>query len=159
MKEKLNNRCKDNRLEEINRSGNGNIIDSLNSVDFVEIFENGGVALEVYEGFFCRNMQFNPFVGFLNNMVAKCDPFRKQRENWLQRLSKKVNINVYRGKIRKDTDDQYKCATKKWMKEIYDDRVKNWWPMKYGDSIVKLEDDAVLTIKIWQNQSIKCFVI
>ena len=28
------------------------------------------------------------------------------------------------------------------MKENYDDRVKEWWPMRNGNLIVKLEDDA-----------------
>ena len=39
---------------------NGIIIDTLTSVDIVEIVECGGI-LEVFEGFFCHNLEYNPY--------------------------------------------------------------------------------------------------
>ena len=35
----------------------GIVIDILTSVDFVEIVKCGGIILEIYEGFFCRNLE------------------------------------------------------------------------------------------------------
>ena len=55
IKEKIENPYKNNRFEETNRMRNGIIIDSLTSIDIVEIVKGGGVILEVYEGFFCHN--------------------------------------------------------------------------------------------------------
>ena len=51
VREKIKNPYKIIRFEEINRMRNGKL-DILTSVDIVEIVENGGVILEVYEGFF-----------------------------------------------------------------------------------------------------------
>ena len=56
IKEKIENPCKNIRLEEISRMGNGIIIDTLTSVDILEIVNCGGVILEVFEGFFCHNL-------------------------------------------------------------------------------------------------------
>ena len=60
----------------------------------------------------------------------------------LQGLFKKVNNSVYGGNIRKDNNDQYKCLPENWMKENYDDRVQEWWPLKNGNLIVGIEFDT-----------------
>ena len=44
---------------------NGIIIDTLTSVDIVEIVKYGGVNLEVFEGFFCHNLEYNLTQNFL----------------------------------------------------------------------------------------------
>ena len=41
----------------MNRSRNGNIVNTLNSVDFVEIVKCEVVVLDVFQGFFRYNMQ------------------------------------------------------------------------------------------------------
>ena len=79
IKEKINNPYKNNRLEEINKMRNGVIIDTLTSVDIVEIVKNGGVILEIYEGFFCHNLEYNPFTEFVTDMFEKRD-FLNQKE-------------------------------------------------------------------------------
>ena len=48
IKEKIENPYKNNRLEEINRMRNGIILDTLTSVDIVEIVKYGGVILDIY---------------------------------------------------------------------------------------------------------------
>ena len=58
VKNKIKNPYKDNRLEKINRMRNGIIIHTLTSVDIVEIVKCGGVVLEVFEGFFCHNLEY-----------------------------------------------------------------------------------------------------
>ena len=47
IKEKIENPYKNNRFEEINRMGKGIIIDTLTSIDIVEIVKCGGVILEI----------------------------------------------------------------------------------------------------------------
>ena len=49
IKEKVNNPYKNNRLEEFNRMRNGKILDTLTSVDIIEIAKCGGVILEIYQ--------------------------------------------------------------------------------------------------------------
>ena len=141
VKEKIENPYKNNRLEEINRMRNGIIIDTLTSVDIVEIVKYGGEILHIYEGFFCHNLEFNPYTEFVTDMFQKRDMFKSQGKDLLQNLAKKIGLSVYGGNIRKDINEEYKCVTENWMRENFDDRVKEWFPLKNGNLIVKLEDD------------------
>ena len=141
IKEKIENPYKNNRLEEINRMRNGIIIDTLTNVDIVEIVKYGGVILEVYEGFFCHNLEYNPYTEFVTDMFQKRDMFKSQGKDLLQNLAKKIGLSVYGGNIRKDINEEYKCVNENWMRENFDDRVKEWFPLKNGNFIVKLEDD------------------
>ena len=50
-------------------------------------------------------------------------------------------MSVYGGNIRKGINEDYKCVTENWMKENFDDRVKEWFPLRNNKFIVKLEDD------------------
>ena len=97
MKEKMNNRYKNNRLEGINRMKNGIIIDTLTSVDIFEINKCGGVILEIYEGFFCHNLNFNPYTEFVTDMFEKRDLFKSKGKHLLQNLAKKNRIISLRG--------------------------------------------------------------
>ena len=56
-------------------------------------------------------------------------------------MVEKIAFSIYGGIIRKDINKNYKCVTETWMREIFDDRVKEWFPLKNGKSIVKLEND------------------
>ena len=117
------------------------IVDTLTSVDFVEIVKSGGVILEVYEGFFCHNLDYNPYTDFVTDMFGKRDLFKSLGKDLLQNLAKKSGLSVYGGNIRKDINEEYKCVTENWMRENFDDRVEDWFPLKNGSLIVKLEDD------------------
>ena len=141
IKEKIKNPYKNNRLEEINRMRNGVIIDTLTSVDIVEIVKYGGEILEIYEGFFCYNLEYNPYTEFVTDMFEKRDLFKSQGKDLFQNLAKKIGLSVYGGNIRKDINEEYKCVTENWMRENFDDRVKEWFPLKNGNLIVKLQDD------------------
>ena len=141
IKENIENPYKNNRLEEINRMRNGIIIDTLTSVDIVEIVKYGGIILEVFEGFFCHNLEFNPHTELVTDMFQKRDMFKSQGKDLLQNLAKKIGLSVYGGNIRKDINDEYKCVTENWMRENFDAGVKEWFPLKNGNLIVKLEDD------------------
>ena len=50
---------------------NGIIIDTLTSIDIVEIVKYGGVILEVFESFFCHNLNFNPYTEFVTDLLKK----------------------------------------------------------------------------------------
>ena len=141
VKEKIENPYKNNRLEGINRMRDGIIIDTLTSVDIVEIVKYGGIILEVFEGIFCHILKFNPYTEFVTDMFQKGDLFKSQGKDLLQNLAKKIGLSVYGGNIRKDINEEYKCVTENWMRENYDNRVKEWFPLKNGNLIVKLEDD------------------
>ena len=119
---------------------NGMRIDTLTSVDIVEIVICGYI-LEVFEGFFCHNLEYNPSTEFVIDTFEKRDLFKSQGKDLLQNLAKKIGLSVYGGNIRKDKNEEYKCVTETWMRENFDDRVKEWFPLKNGNLIVKLEDD------------------
>ena len=141
IKEKIKNPYKNNRLEEINRMRNGIIIDTLTSVDIVEIVKYGREILEVYERFFCHNLNSNSYTEFVTDMFEKRDLFKSQGKDVLQNLAKKIGLSVYGGNIRKEINEEYKCVTENWMRENFDDRVKEWFPLKNNNFILKLEDD------------------
>ena len=140
VREMIENPYKNNRLEESNRMRNGKITVTLTSVDIVEIAKCGGVIMEVYEGFFCHNLDFNPSTEFVTDMFEKRDLFKSQGKDLLQNLAKKIGLSVYGGNIRKNINEEYKCVTENWMTENFDDRVKEWFPLKNGTLLVKLED-------------------
>ena len=124
IKEKIENPYKNNRLEGINRMRNGIIIDTLTSIDIVEIVKYGGIILEIFEGFFCHNREYNPYTEFVTDMFEKRDLFKSQGKDLLQNLAKKIGLSVCGGNIREDINEEYKCVTENWMKENFDDRVK-----------------------------------
>ena len=71
---------------------NGKIIDTLTSVDIVGIVKFGGVILEVFEGFFCHNLEYNPYREFVTDMFDKRYLFKSQGKDLLQNLAKKIGL-------------------------------------------------------------------
>ena len=96
---------------------------------------------EVFEGFFCPNLEYNPYAEIVTDMFQKRDLIKSQGKDLLQNLAKKIGLTVYDGNIRKDINEEYKCVTETWMRENFDDRVKERFPLKNGYLLVKLEDD------------------
>ena len=111
MKEKTENSNKNNRLKEINRKRNCVIIDTLTSVDIVEIVKYGGIILEVFQGFFCHNLDCTPYAKFVTDMFKKRVLFKSQGKDLLQNLAKKIGLSVYGGNIRQDINEEYICVT------------------------------------------------
>ena len=52
---------------------NGILKDTSTRVDVVKIVKYGGVILEVFEGFFCNNLEYNPYTNFVTDMFGKID--------------------------------------------------------------------------------------
>ena len=77
-------------------------------VDIVEIVKCGGNILEVYEGFFCHNLVYNPYIEFVIDTFEKRDSFKEQERDLLQNLAKSIRLSVYGGSIRKDINEEYK---------------------------------------------------
>ena len=120
---------------------NGTIIDSLTSFDIFGIVKCGGVILEVYEGSFRHNQEYNPYTDFVTDMFEKRGSFKAQGRDLLENLAKKSGLSVHGGNIRKDINEVFKCVAESWMRENFDDRFKEWFPLKHGNLIVKLKGD------------------
>ena len=56
-------------------------------------------------------------------------------------MSKKINNSVYGANIRRNVNDQFKCVRENWIRESFDDGVKEWWPMENGNLKVLLGVD------------------
>ena len=117
------------------------IVDTLTGVDIVGIVKSRGVILEVYEEFFCNNLEHNHYTEFVTDMFEKRDIFKSQGKDMLQSLAKKIGILTYGGNITKDINEEYKCVTETWMRDNFDDSVKEWFLVKFGNFKVKLQDD------------------
>ena len=57
---------------------NGKKIDTLTSVDSVEVVKYGGIVLEVFDGFFHHNIEHNPYTEFVTVLFQKRDLFKSQ---------------------------------------------------------------------------------
>ena len=101
VKEKVKNPYKNNRFEETNRMRSQITIDTLTSVDIVEIVICGGFILEVFEGFFCHNLEYNPYTEFVTDLFEKRDLFESQGQDLVQNSAKKIGLSVYGGNIKK----------------------------------------------------------
>ena len=141
VKEKIKNPYKNKRLEEVGMKRNGIIIDTMTKVDVVKIVKYGGVLLEVFEGFFSHNLEYNLYTDFVTDMFGKGDLFISQGKDMLQNLVKEIGLSVYGGNSRQDLKKEFKCVPETWMRGNADDRVKEWSLLKKGDLIVNLEDD------------------
>ena len=67
-------------------------------------------SLEVCEGFFGHNLEYNPYSEFLNDKFEKRDLFKSRANSLLQNLTKKIGLSIYGGNSRKDINDGYKCV-------------------------------------------------
>ena len=74
-------------------------------------------------------------------MFEKRGLFKSQGKNLLQNLAKKIGLSAYGGVFRKDKNEVSIWVTETWMRENFKDRVKEWFPWKNGNLIVKIEDD------------------
>ena len=109
---------------------NGILIDIFPSVYIVEIIKCGGIILEFSEGFFCHVLEYNPHTEFNTDMFEERDIFKSQGKALLQNLAKWIGLPVYGGNIRKDINQEFKCVIETWMRVNFDDRVKEWFPLK-----------------------------
>ena len=114
------------------------IIDTLTGIDIIEIVKCGGIILEDHERFFCHFLEFNPYIDFVTDMFEKRDFFISQGKDLFQNLAKKIRLSVYGGNIRKDKDEEYKCVTDTWMRENFDDRVREWFSLRNSNLIKKI---------------------
>ena len=58
----------------------GVIVDTLTSVDIVEVVKCGGVTLKVFEGFFCYNLEYNPYTEFVTDIFEKKEIYINHKE-------------------------------------------------------------------------------
>ena len=73
-------------------------------------------------------------------MTDKRNRYKKENKPLLQTFARKSSMSVYGGCIRSDTEESYKCVTRRWMKSECDDSVKEWFPLKNVNIIVKIRD-------------------
>ena len=139
LKKKLITITKTNkRLDEVIRMRNAIVKDNVTSVDTVEKVICGGIFSEVFEGFFCHNLEYTPYTEFVPDMFEVRDLSKSQKKDLLQNLAKKTGLSVYGGSVRKDINEEYKCVTETWMRENFDDMVKEWFPLRNVNLIVKI---------------------
>ena len=75
IKKRIINPIKNNRLEEIDGTRNGKILDILTGNHIVGLAICGSVILEVYEAFFCHNVEYNHYTEIVTEMFEKRDLF------------------------------------------------------------------------------------
>ena len=77
-------------------------------------------------------------------MFEKRVLFKSQEKDLLQNLAKR---QVYQSMViilETNINEEKKCVTETRMREKFDDRVKEWFPLSNSNLIVKLEDNKVV---------------
>ena len=129
---------------EINRMRNGYIIDTLISVDILEIVKIGGV-LQVYEGVIYReNFKVSPFKKVIDKLFELRQKYEDEIIDVMQLLVKLIVNCLYGEQIRKDIEESYQCKSEMWMMTEYDERVLDYQRINYGNYVVKMKDDEGL---------------
>ena len=131
----------------------------MTSVDTVELVICGGIILQKFEGFFCHNIEYNPYTEIVTDMFEKRDLFKSKGEDLLQNLAKKIGLSIYDGTIRKDINEESKCVTENWMRENFHDWIKEWFPSKNGKLGVKSENYEGVEDYDKENRSLRCHLI
>ena len=71
---------------------NGEIFNTLTSLDIVGKVKCGSIILEVFEGFFSLNLEYNLYTEFVIVMFEKRDFFKAQGRDFFQNLAKKIGL-------------------------------------------------------------------
>ena len=130
---------------EINRMGNGYIIDTLTSVDIQEIVKIGGKVIEIYQSVIYReNFEVSPFRKVIDKLFALRQKYKDEGNDVMQLLVKLLMNSLYGENIRKDIEEKFACKSERWMQTEYDERVKDYWKISGINYIVKMIDDAGL---------------
>ena len=130
---------------EINRMGNGYIIDTLTSVDIQEIVKIGGKVIEIYQSVIYReNFKVSPFRKVIDKLFALRQKYKDEGNDVMQLLVKLLMNSLYGENIRKDIEEKFACKSERWMQTEYDERVKDYWKISGINYIVKMIDDAGL---------------
>ena len=138
---------------EINRMGNGYIVDTLTSVDIQEIIKIGGKVIQIYEGVINReNFKVSPFRKIIDILFKLRQKYKDEGNDVMQLLVKLLMNSLYGEQIRKDIEEKFACKSEMWMETEYDERVKDYWKISNINYIVKMIDDKGLEDEIKKNQ-------
>ena len=119
---------------------NGNIINTLTSVDIQEIVKIGGRVIEIYEGVIYReNFNISPIRKVIEKLFALRQKNKDEHNDLMQGLVKLIMNSLYGNQIRKDIDQHYKCELQHWMETEYDEKVLDSWKLPNGSYIVKFK--------------------
>ena len=66
--------------------------------------------------------------------------FKSQVKDLLQNLAEKNGLSVCGDDIKEVLNKKERCVTEFWMRENFIDRLNEWFLLKNGNLIVKLED-------------------
>ena len=106
---------------------NGYIIDTLRSLDILEIDKNGGRVIETYESVIYREiLQTSPFRKVIEKLSTVRQKYKEEENDLMPGLVKLITNSFYGIQIRKVINEVYKCKTKHWMQKEYDDKVRDY---------------------------------
>ena len=71
-----------------------NTLDTLTTVDNVEMVECDFNFLDVSERLFSHKLEYNPFSEYVTGMFKRKDLFKSQGKGLLQNLAKKIGLSV-----------------------------------------------------------------
>ena len=110
---------------EVNRLGNGFIIDTLSNVFFQEILKTGVKVVEIYERVIYReSFKISPFRKYNDKLFAMRQKYKDENDNVIQLLVKLIMNSLYGEQIRKDIEEKFARKSQSWMLTEYEEKVK-----------------------------------
>ena len=117
---------------------NGYIIDTLTSIDILDIVKIGGKVIRIYEGVIYReNFKMSPFRKVIEKFFALRQKYKDEGNDLMQGLVKLIMNSLYGVQIRKDVDQFYKGKSEHRMQTEYDENVLEYWKLPNGTYLVK----------------------
>ena len=127
---------------EVNRMRNGDIIDTLTSLDIQEVVKIGGKVIEIYElVIFRENFKISPFRKIIEKLFALRQKYKDEKNDLLQGLCKLIMNSLCGVQIRRDIKESYSCKSQHWMETEFGENVLDYWKLPNGNYIVRMKRD------------------
>ena len=124
---------------------NGNIVDTLTSVDNQEIVKIGGKVIEIYECVVYREtFEESPFKKVIDKLFELRQKYKDENNDVMPLLVNLFMSSFYGEQRCKDIEESYQCKSEMCMQTEYDERVLDYQKINYNIYIVKLKDDEGL---------------
>ena len=91
-----------------------------------------------------ENFEVSPFGKVIYKIFDLRQKYKDDNNDVMQVLVKSFLISLYGENIRKDLEEKFACESEAWMMTEYDEKVKDYSKIGYGNFMVRMADDAGL---------------
>ena len=90
----------------------------------------------------------SPFRNVIDELFALRQIYNDENDDVRQLLVKLLLNSLYGERIRKNMEENFAYISQDWMMSEFDEKVRDYWKIGFGEDIVKMTDDAGLEEEI-----------